>query len=124
MKSNNKGRPKCLGPKPKRRTPAQCRRARINRTFLGIPCRKMRPTQKHSPALWECMLGTVYALSPEGECKYFDYDYEAARVFAGLDTSHDNRLFRVNFDLRHSYVKRGCIDANPRTGKLVLWTTR
>ncbi len=96
-------------------------------SYVGVSGRKMRPTQKHRPALWENMLGTLYAMNVEGECKYFDYDHDAAIEFAGVDTKNetgDNRLFRVNKDFRYSYVRSGDTYANPRQGKLVLWTKR
>lgn len=47
--------------------------------------RKAKPTLKHRPAIWECMLGTVYARSDAGETKYFDYDWDAARAFANVE---------------------------------------
>ncbi len=46
--------------------------------------RAMKPTLKHRIAMWECMLGTVYA-SDGRTVKYFDYRWEEAREFAGMD---------------------------------------
>lgn len=45
--------------------------------------RRMQPTRRHRAALWENMLGTVYAMNPAGETRYFDYDYAAALAFVG-----------------------------------------
>jgi hypothetical protein len=46
--------------------------------------RKMAPTLKHRPVLTYGILGTVYGISPEGEVKYFDYDWDGALEFAGI----------------------------------------
>ena len=57
--------------------------------------RKMKPTLKHRPAIWECLLGTVNAMNDAGEVKYFDYDWAGACEFAGVDESgRDPRHFR------------------------------
>ena len=57
--------------------------------------RRMKPTQKHRPAIWECMLGTVYARNAEGETRYFDYDWDAAIEFSGaLLEGADPRVWR------------------------------
>lgn len=55
--------------------------------------RKAKPTKSHRPAIWECMLGTVYA-SDGTETRYFDYRWDDAREFAGvlLDGSQDLRI--------------------------------
>lgn len=45
--------------------------------------RKMAPTRKHRAALWENMLGTVYAMNRNGDVEYFDYDYAAAVAHIG-----------------------------------------
>lgn len=66
--------------------------------FIGIPGRVMKPTKKHRAAIWECMLGTVYAMNDEGKVEYFDYDYTAAREFASIpqsEESRDTRIFRT-----------------------------
>ncbi|NBU16907.1 MAG: hypothetical protein EBS48_07840 [Actinobacteria bacterium] len=52
--------------------------------FLGILALKAAPTRSHVPALWECLLGTVYARNAQGETRYFDYDHEAALDFSGV----------------------------------------
>jgi hypothetical protein len=58
--------------------------------------RKMKPTLKHRPAIWECMLATVYAMNDAGQTKYFDYDWDAAREFAGVDRPEaDLRVYRA-----------------------------
>lgn len=99
----------------------------VERRFVGVACRKMKPTLRHRPALWENMLGTLFAMNAEGECRYFDYDYEAAIEFSGVDPTNatgDNRIYRVTPDRRYSYVRSGDDFANPRLKKLVLWTTQ
>lgn len=96
-----------------------------NARFLGVPCLKMKPTRQHRPAVWENMLGTVYALDDKGECKYFDYDLKAALEFAGVDKkAPDNRVYRVTRETNYGYVRSGCSEANPRLGKLVLWVKK
>jgi hypothetical protein len=56
--------------------------------------RMMRPTLKHRPVLTFGILGTVYGVSPEGEVRYFDYDWNAALEFAGVtgDPAQDLRF--------------------------------
>jgi hypothetical protein len=51
---------------------------------LKYHTRKMSPTQKHRPVLTFGILGTVYGISPAGEVKYFDYDWDGALAFAGV----------------------------------------
>lgn len=81
--------------------------------FAGA--RKAKPTKDHRPAIWESLLGTVEARSPEGITRYFDYDWEAARAFAGIDESTS--------DLRLARYPR--IDSGPiRYGQWVLYTRR
>lgn len=55
--------------------------------------RRMRPTLNHRPAVWECLLGTVYAMNDAGEVRYFDFDYDAANEFAGVTADRDPRTF-------------------------------
>jgi hypothetical protein len=55
--------------------------------------RKMRPTLRHRPALWENMLGTVYACNAAGVTEYFDYDYAAALRHVGAH--EDVRVWRA-----------------------------
>jgi hypothetical protein len=64
--------------------------------FLGIRAHKAAPTKHHVPALWECMLGTVYARNAQGETRYFDYNHDEARAFAGiLEEGADLRVARA-----------------------------
>lgn len=84
--------------------------------FAGA--RKMVPTRKHRPAIWECMLGTVYA-DNGSETRYFDYDYEAAREFAGVTAEGDLRL--AKWPARTSF--RGDYNG-PRSRQLVLYVLR
>lgn len=55
--------------------------------------RRMRPTRKHRPVLWECMLATVYAMDPQGRVEYFDYDYD--RAIAHIGPVSDLRVSRL-----------------------------
>lgn len=83
--------------------------------------RKMKPTKKHRPAIWECMLGTVYARNPDGVTRYFDYDWDGAREFAGVDTPDaDPRVARVP---RPSSGFYGSADG-PVPGRLTLYVVR
>jgi hypothetical protein len=76
----------------------------------------MRPTQHHRPGLWENMLGTVYAMNDAGEVRYFDYDYEAARAFAGAD--------EADRDPRQARAARSYSGTGPRKGQHVLYVRR
>jgi hypothetical protein len=79
--------------------------AGASRAFKGY-------TQKHTPLLWEMMLGTVYAKAPgEYESTYFDYDYEAAHAHIQLDKYEDLRVCKVK------YAYQGW----PRQGKWALF---
>ena len=71
-------------------------------------------TKRHSPLIWECLLGTVYARNANGEVKYFDYDYAGAREFAGVAQATD---------LRVSKTKK-VYQGYPRYGQLALWGIR
>ena len=82
--------------------------------------RKMKPTQKHRPAIWECMLGTVYAMSDDGEVRYFDYKWTDAAEFAGVVDERDPRYFRA----ARSFSTNGRGGTDVRKGQLVLWITR
>jgi len=55
-------------------------------------------TQKHTPLLWENMLGTVYARRFQEEAVYFDYDWEAAHAHIGLDNYTDLRVCKVKYE--------------------------
>lgn len=63
--------------------------------FAGIEGRNLRPTKSHRPALWECMLGTVYAMNAKGEVRYFDYKVGEAIAFAGIKDADDVRVYKV-----------------------------
>lgn len=64
------------------------------RVFAGA--RRMKPTLRHRVAIWENMLGTVNAMNDRGEVRYFDYDWAAAREFAGVDVGdRDLRIWRA-----------------------------
>lgn len=54
------------------------------------------PTLKHRPAIWECMLGTVYAQNDAGEVQYFDYRWDDAKAFAGVTPDRDPRVARAS----------------------------
>ena len=82
--------------------------------FLGIKAHKAAPTKKHVPALWESLLGTVNAQNALGETRYFDYDYEAAKAWAGLD--------QEGADIRLARAKHRMPDIRAR--QLVLWVRR
>lgn len=43
------------------------------------------PTQKHRPAMWEGILGAVYAMNDKRVIKYFDFDYKGARAWCGIE---------------------------------------
>ena len=82
--------------------------------------RHMKPAQKHRPAVWENMLGTVYAMSPDREIRYFDYDWVAALDFAEIDLddpAHDLRHYRITEQV--SYGRSG--GPEPRYRQWVLW---
>lgn len=82
---------------------------------------RQRPTRQHKLAIWECMLGTVYAMNGDGEVRYFDFDYAAARAFAGVDVEgSDPRVAKTE---RYTYT-RGPSHMEPRTGQLALWIVR
>lgn len=90
-------------------------------TFRGS-ARKMAPTRQHRAALWENMLGTVYAMDAAGVVQYFDYDYAAAVKHIGA--VEDVRVARFS-----RYRTRLGVDGMsesymlPRDGQLV-WFVR
>lgn len=71
--------------------------------------RRRRPTLRHRPAVWENLLGTVYARSPEGEVRYFNFDWDGAREFAGItdDADHDLRLYRAPTSSTTDHIRKG-----------------
>lgn len=92
--------------------------------YIGVTARKAPPTRHHVPAIWECMLGTVYARDSQGHTRYFDYDYEAARAWAGVwEYGADIRL--GHFEVKHECINfSGAPDARPYRGQKVLWIRR
>lgn len=65
---------------------------KVRHPFEG-GCETAAVTRKHRKLVWECILGTVYARNPvTGKEKYFDYDWDAARVFALVDRCTDLRV--------------------------------
>lgn len=82
---------------------------------MGCHVRPMKPTKQHRPAIWECMLGTVYAFNGK-EVKYFDYDWEGARAFAGVQNHKDPRVYR-----KTEHVSYTGSYSEPRMRQLVYW---
>lgn len=94
--------------------------------FLGTNCRKMKPTKQHRPAVWEAILGTVYAQNDEGKVRYFDYDWEAALRFAGVSEDRDPRVYRACIDT-YGTVRPSRVEARKRATfsyRTVLWIRR
>ncbi len=96
--------------------------------LFGVTCSALKPTRSHKkgannhrPAVWDCVLGTVYALNDDGECKYFDYDLKGALEFAGVAPDRDPRAYRLGHDRAYRYVTKGATEGNPRVGNMVLW---
>lgn len=85
-----------------------------------VPVQKARPTRRHRLAITNGILGTVYAVSPEGEARYFDYDFQAAYAFAGILPGSDVRLSVPRE--RAQYVRSGATEANPGPRTRCLWT--
>ena len=83
--------------------------------------RRMKPTKNHRPAVWENMLGTVYAMNDDRVVKYFDYDYAAAREYAGVCDDRDPRLAKGDARGRYTWTKNGI---EPRYSQPVLWITK
>jgi hypothetical protein len=77
-------------------------------------------TKKHRPAIWECMLGTVYARSPQGQIRYFDYDWDGARAFAEVPTEGDLRLAKKTPGYR--LTDDPSMEPSPR--QLILWVPK
>jgi hypothetical protein len=99
--------------------------------FFGTMAYVAPPTKSHVPAVWECMLGAVYARNAQGETRYFDYDYEAARAFAGLPLRFgklDSAVAPVGggkMDIRVARAKESTDGPEGiRKGQLVLWVRR
>lgn len=100
---------------------------RTHTTFLGTRCKLAPRTNAHRPAIWECMLGTVYAMNDARVTKYFDYDHAAAIAYAGVTSERDPRLHKVRQQDNyrwHNEHNGEQILGSPRVGKLVLWITK
>ena len=92
------------------------------RKFMGITCTVAKPTKGHRAALWENMLGTVWAVNDAGEVKFFDYDLRGARAFAGVKESRDPRVSRHPYPGQR--VHNGPDYAQPTNKQLILWIKR
>lgn len=79
--------------------------------------RKAKPTKQHRPAVWECMLGTVYAFNGT-EVRYFDYRWDEAVAFAG--PLLDPRTWRAGYE--HQRTFPGQPGATITARRRVLWT--
>lgn len=86
--------------------------------FIGISAQKKPPTKNHRPAIWENMLGTVYAMNDSFETKYFDYNWDAAKEYAGISNKKDVRIYKDPGGV--NWTGQGP-DTNPGKGKLCLW---
>jgi hypothetical protein len=84
-----------------------------------ITARQMRPTLAHRLAISPGILGTVYAVNDALECRYFDYDWDAAVAFAGITPGRDPRFAPPRG--RCSYVRTGCTEADARPGRRYVW---
>jgi len=87
--------------------------------FMGMQARAMKPTLKHRPAMWGGILGTVYASNGQ-KAEYFDYDYDAAKAFAGVTEEGDLRMY--NWDGKYGYPGMGIVQ--PKVGTKVLWVLK
>lgn len=89
--------------------------------WLGVTATKLPPTRRHRPAIWENMLGTVYAMNAAGETRYFDYDHDGARAFAGVDEPDaDPRIARKIERVRYTNSET----TEPRHRQFVLWVRK
>jgi hypothetical protein len=86
---------------------------------LTAGARDAKPTRKHRPAIWEMLLGTVYA-SNGTEVRYFDYDWDAAREFAGVTPDADPRHALARFSQRSLPARRPTA-SEPRPTQRVLF---
>lgn len=73
------------------------RTGNLPRSTRGSNGRFKVPTRKHRAAIWENMLGTVYAMNPKGKVKYFDYDYAGAVAWAEITAASDVRRGRYTW---------------------------
>ena len=90
--------------------------------YLDRPARAMRPTKKHRPAVWENMLGTLYAQNDAGDVCYFDYDWDAAFEYAGYAENRDPRAYGFTGERAMYRYHNGSVhNTSPRKGQRVLW---
>jgi len=84
----------------------------------GLPdAPRRKPTRGHRPAIWEVMLGTVYAMNDAGEIKSFGRNYEEAIAFSGAaEEGRDPRLHKLKNKIRPTQG-----DETIPAGKLVYW---
>lgn len=92
---------------------------RTHRTFASMYGRAMKPTRQHTPVMWEGILGTVYAVSPEGVVQYFDYDWAGAVAHVALSDDADVRIARAPESFR--IMPSGETIAK---GKMYVWAVR
>lgn len=92
----------------------------VNPMSLG---ERKRPTKKHKAAVWEGILGAVYAADPAGNVRYFDMDWNAALEYAQVDGEDaDLRVYRYKQGRDRVGVRVGPYGTDgPRNGQLVLW---
>ena len=87
--------------------------------YLGkVQAKRMKPTLRHRPAIWEAMLGTVYAMNDNREIEYFDYYWDDAIEFANIKDKKDVRLAKQT--MRVSYGTNSP-SSEPRLKQIVLW---
>lgn len=87
-------------------------------SFARVTGRKAKPTRQHRIVMGENMLGTVWAVSPSGEYKYFDYDWEGAKAWTEIDGDSDVRIW--NSDGAYSLGNMGHV----RKGQRVVYAKR
>ncbi|MHA1253612.1 MAG: hypothetical protein ACTSRP_26800 [Candidatus Helarchaeota archaeon] len=79
--------------------------------FVGIDANNMKPTKNHVPVIWECMLGTIFAVDGK-VIRYVGYNYDLAKKYV-LANCSDFRIWR--------YKQHNNSDIKPRYNQLVLW---
>ena len=82
----------------------------------GLEYSKKKPTLKHRPAIWENILGTIFASDRKGNSEYFDYNYIEAREFAKLQKTRDIRVYP--YDGRPIGIRK---EHKPKIGHSVIW---
>lgn len=90
--------------------------------FAGVTAPRRKPTRQHRPAMWENLLGTVYAMNDERQVRYFDYDWPAAREWSGVeDPDRDPRIWKETRRRRWNPRAPSRRLTGPKKGRLVLW---